>query len=55
MRLGKLLTIQEGYAQAPQPKMYSARMEMADAAANVPMEAGESEVNVTVSLIYAIE
>ena len=55
VRLGKLLTIQEGYAQAPQPKMYSARMEMADAAANVPMEAGESEVNVTVSLIYAIE
>ncbi len=55
VRLGKLLYIQEGYAQAPQPKMYSARMEMADSAANVPMEAGESEVNVTVSLVYEIE
>ena len=54
VRLGKLLSIQEGYAQAPQPKMYSARMEMAADAA-VPMEAGESEVNVTVSLIYEIE
>lgn len=55
VRLGKLLYIQEGYAQAPQPKMYSARMEMASDAANVPMEAGESEVNATVSLVYEIE
>ena len=53
VRLGKLLSIQEGYAAAPQPKMYSARMEMADS--SVPLQAGESSVNVTVSLIYEIE
>lgn len=53
VRLGKLLTIQDGYAAAPQPKMYSARMEMADA--SVPLQAGESSVNVTVSMIYEIE
>ncbi len=54
VRLGKLVTIQEGYAAPPQPKMYSARMEMASDAA-VPMEAGESSVNVSVSLIYEIQ
>lgn len=54
VRLGKLVTIQEGYAAAPQPKMYSARMEMA-ADASVPMEAGESSVNVSVTLVYEIE
>lgn len=54
VRLGKLLYIQEGYAASPQPKMYAARMEMADSAA-VPMEAGESSVSVSVSMVYEIE
>jgi uncharacterized protein len=53
VRLGRLINIQEGYAAAPQPKMYSARMEAADA--SVPLEAGESSVNVSVSLTYEIE
>ncbi|GJL91997.1 SIMPL domain-containing protein [Hyphococcus sp.] len=54
VRLGKLLYIQEGYAAAPQPKMYAARMEMADAS-SVPMQAGESTVSMSVSLVYEIE
>ena len=54
VRLGKLITIQEGYASAPQPKMYAARMEMASDAA-APMEAGESSVSVSVSLVYEIQ
>lgn len=54
VRLGKLLYIQDGYAAAPQPPvMYRQRAEMA--VASVPMEAGESTVNATVTLIYAIE
>lgn len=54
VRLGKLLYVQEGYAAAPQPKMYAARMEMADAS-SVPMQAGESTVSMSVSLVYEIE
>lgn len=54
VRLGKLLYIQEGYAASPQPRPYAARMEMAQDVA-VPMEAGESTVNTTVTLIYEIE
>ncbi len=54
VRLGKLLYIQEGYVQSPQPKMYAARMEMAQDS-SVPMEAGESTVTATVSLVYEIE
>ena len=53
VRLGRLINSQEGYASAPQPKMYSARMEAADA--SVPLQAGESSVNVSVSLTYEIE
>ena len=54
VRLGKLLYIQEGYASAPQPKMYAARMEMADSS-SVPLQAGESTVSMSVSLVYEIE
>lgn len=53
VRLGKLINIQEGYAAAPQPKMYAMRTEAASA--DVPMEAGESSVSVSVSLTYEIE
>lgn len=53
VRLGRLVNIQEGYASAPQPKMYSARMEASDV--SVPLQAGESSVNVSVSLTYEIE
>ncbi len=54
VRLGKLITIQDGYVSSPQPKMYAARMEMASDSA-VPMEAGESEITASVSLVYEIE
>lgn len=53
VRLGRLINIQEGYAAAPQPRMYAARMEASDM--SVPLEAGESSVNVSVSLTYEIE
>ncbi len=52
--LGRLMTIQDGYAQAPSPRPMLARMEMsADAA--VPLAAGESSVTASVTLIYEIE
>lgn len=54
VRLGRLLTIQDGYSAAPRPQPYMARMEMA-ADSSVPMEAGESSVTASVSLIYEIE
>jgi hypothetical protein len=54
VRLGKLLYIQDGYVAQPMPKMYSARMEMA-ADSSVPMEAGESTVTASISLVYEIE
>ncbi|WDI30519.1 SIMPL domain-containing protein [Hyphococcus flavus] len=54
VRLGALITIQDGYVSSPQPRPYAARMEMAADSA-VPMEAGESEVNATVTLVYEIQ
>ena len=54
VRLGKLLFIQDGYVAQPMQKMYSARMEMA-ADSSVPMEAGESTVTATISLVYEIQ
>lgn len=54
VKLGRLITIQESYVSPPQPKMYGARMEMAADSA-VPMEAGESEINANVTLVYEIQ
>lgn len=54
VRLGRLLYIQEGHTATPQPMVYAARMEMAQDQ-SVPMEAGESTVRASVSLIYEIE
>lgn len=53
VRLGRLITIQDGYVSSPQPKAYAVREMAADAA--VPLEAGESEINASVSLVYEIE
>ncbi len=53
VKLGKLMTIQDGYISAPQPKRMMARLEFAADA--VPLEAGESEVAATVTLVYEIE
>ncbi|WP_411820903.1 SIMPL domain-containing protein [Hyphococcus formosus] len=54
VRLGRLITIQDGYVQSPSPKMYGARLEMAADSA-VPMEAGESSITASISMVYEIE
>ena len=51
--LGPVLTISEGYAVAPQPMMV-ARMESLAVDA-VPLEAGESTISATVTIVFAIE
>jgi len=53
VKLGKLITIQDGYVSTPGPQPYMARMEAADS--SVPLEAGESTVSATVSMVYEIE
>ncbi len=52
--LGRLMTIQDGYAQAPSPRPMRARMAM-EADASVPLAAGESSVTASITLIYEIE
>ncbi len=52
--LGRLMIIQDGYAQAPSPRPMLARMEM-QADASVPLSAGESSVSASVTLVYEIE
>ena len=52
--LGRLMMIQDGYAQGPSPRPMMARMEMA-ADASVPIAAGESSVTASVTLIYEIK
>ena len=54
VKLGRLLTIQDGYVSAPGPRDMAVRMEMS-AAADVPIAAGESAVTATVSLVYEIQ
>ncbi|WP_425408077.1 SIMPL domain-containing protein [Hyphococcus sp.] len=54
VQLGKLIRIQDGYVSQPQPRPYAVRAEMA-ADSSVPMEAGESEITASVSLIYEIQ
>ena len=53
VRLGKVLTIQDGYAAAPAPRPMMARMEAASDS-SVPLQAGESVVNASVTIIYEI-
>ncbi|NNE41512.1 MAG: SIMPL domain-containing protein [Marinicaulis sp.] len=54
VKLGRLVTIQDGYAQAPSPRPMMARME-ASADSSVPIAAGESVVTATVNMVYEIE
>jgi uncharacterized protein YggE len=53
VRLGEILTINDGGAHRPSPApMYAMR---AEAAMDVPMEAGEQTVQASVNIVYAIE
>ncbi len=52
--LGRLITIQGGYASNPSPQPVRARMEMAADKA-VPLEAGESAITASVTLVYEIK
>lgn len=52
--LGRVLTINDGYAATPTPRPAMARMETMQASA-VPMEAGESGVTATVTIVYEIK
>ena len=52
--LGQLVTIQDGYASQPSPQpMYAARAMKAES--DVPLEAGESSITATVTLVYEIK
>ncbi|MEZ5894115.1 MAG: SIMPL domain-containing protein [Parvularculaceae bacterium] len=53
VKLGRLITIQDGYVSAPSPKAYAVREMAMDAGA--PIEAGESVINASISLVYEIE
>ena len=52
--LGRILTINDGYVAAPSPRPAMMRMEAAQASA-VPMEAGESGVNASVTMVFEIK
>jgi uncharacterized protein len=52
--LGRLMTIQDGYARSPSPRPMQARMAM-EADASVPLAAGESSVTASITLIYEIK
>jgi len=54
VRLGRVMTIQDGYVSGPSPRPVMARMSM-EQDASVPLQAGESSINATVTIVYAIE
>ncbi len=54
VNLGRVITIQDGYVSSPSPQPVMARMSM-EADSSVPIQAGESAITATVSIIYAIE
>ena len=53
VRLGSVLTINDGYASAPSPQPRMMRMEAASDS-SVPLQAGESVVTANVTIIYEI-
>lgn len=56
VRLGEVITINDGYVSTPTPQpmmVTSARMESADM--SVPIQTGESSLTANVTIIYAIE
>ncbi len=52
--LGQVMTIQDGYASTPSPRPMMARME-ADQSSSVPLQAGESSITATITMVYEIE
>ncbi len=54
VRLGQVMTIQDGYASTPSPRPMMARME-ADQGSSVPLQAGESSITATITIVYEIE
>ena len=54
VRLGSVLTIQDGHVSAPKPYMPMARLETA-MAESVPLQSGESTVTAGVSIVYEID
>lgn len=54
VRLGRILSIQDGYASAPSPKRVRAGFAM-DAVESVPIASGEETVSASVSIVYEIE
>ncbi len=53
VRLGSVLTINDGYAATPSPQPRMMRMEAASDSA-VPLQAGESVISASVTIIYEI-
>ena len=54
VHLGQVMTIQDGYASTPSPRPMMARME-ADQSSSVPLQAGESSITSTITIVYEIE
>lgn len=54
VRLGEVMTIQDGYVSTPSPQPMMARMS-ADMESSVPLQAGESAINATVTMVFAID
>lgn len=52
--LGQVLTIQDGYVSAPSPQPVRARMSMAEDS-SVPIQAGESSITASVTIVYEID
>jgi uncharacterized protein YggE len=53
VKLGQVIQISDSFTQSPGPIMVTSRMRMAEAA--VPIEAGESTISASVTIIYGIE
>jgi len=53
VKLGQVLTIQDGYVSAPAPQPMMVRRSM-EADASVPIQAGESAVTASVTIVYQI-
>lgn len=54
VKLGRVLTIQDGYVSSPSPQPVMARMSVAKDE-SAPLQAGESIISASVTIIYEIE
>ncbi|MHA7872445.1 MAG: SIMPL domain-containing protein [Hyphococcus sp.] len=55
VRLGRVLSIQDGYVATPAPQPYATAALRMESDAAVPMQAGESTITASVTIVYAIE